>query len=63
MKTVAGLRASPHLRGRRIDLAWRNPPVASFAGDPPQKGIRIVRRERWFPQGPDDGEPVFGQRP
>jgi phage tail-like protein len=63
VKTVSELRASPHLRGRRIDLAWRNPPVAGFAGDPPQKGVRIVRRERWFPQGPDDGDPVFGGRP
>jgi phage tail-like protein len=63
VKTVTGLRASPHLRGRRIDLAWRNPPVAGFAGGPPQKGIRIVRRERWFPRGPHDGDPVFGERP
>jgi phage tail-like protein len=63
VKTVAALHASPHLQGRRIDLAWRNPPVGSFAGDPPQKGIRIVRRERWFPQGPGDGVPVFGERP
>jgi phage tail-like protein len=63
VKTVTGLRASPHLRGRRIDLAWQNPPVAGFAGGPPQKGIRIVRRERWFPEGPQDGEPVFGERP
>ncbi|QXJ21263.1 hypothetical protein AGRA3207_002100 [Actinomadura graeca] len=59
MRTVAAVRATPHLEGGRIDLAWRNPPAAEFAGRPPLAGVRVVRRERTFPLDPDDGAVIY----
>src|SRR6267142_700659 len=43
------LRVATHPEGHRIDLRWLNPDPA---GHP---GIRVVRREGTFPEGPGDG--------
>lgn len=43
------IRAWPHADGHRIEIAWRNPDPDGFPG------VRIVRRERTHPVGPDDG--------
>jgi hypothetical protein len=59
MRSVTGVRAVPHLQGRRIDLTWRNPPAAAFSGGAPLVGIRIVRRERTFPRTADDGDLAY----
>lgn len=54
-------RARPHLLGRRIELSWVNPPASAFAGAGAQVGVRVVRRERTFPLGPDDGTVVYDE--
>lgn len=59
MKSVTGVRAVPHLQGRRIDLTWQNPPASAFDGGLSLAGTRIVRRERTFPRSPEDGEIVY----
>ena len=51
--------ARPHLLGRRIELRWTNPPASAFAGAGSQVGVRVVRRERTFPLGPEDGTVVY----
>ena len=56
VKTVTQLLASPYLLGRRIDLSWQNPPASDFDGGPGFARIRIVRRERTYPETPDDGD-------
>jgi phage tail-like protein len=68
VRTAGAVRATPHLAGARIDLRWRNPPAADFAPAPDHTGgpfaaIRVVRRERTFPLGPDDGDVVYPDGP
>jgi phage tail-like protein len=47
------LTARSHPDGQRIDLTWRYPDDA-----PADAGVRVVRRERTYPTGPDDGARV-----
>jgi len=44
------IRATPHPYGNRIELSWENPDAAQFPG------LRIMRRERSYPTGPEDGD-------
>ncbi|MFD0522066.1 hypothetical protein [Paractinoplanes durhamensis] len=46
---LRNLTASAHAAGGRIDLSWENPDFVRLPG------ARVVRRERTFPTGPDDG--------
>ncbi|KUJ69073.1 hypothetical protein ACZ90_14630 [Streptomyces albus subsp. albus] len=56
---MTDVRAAPHPAGGRIDLRWRNPRAQGFPAGRPFAGIRVVRRERTFPLGPDDGHLVY----
>ena len=58
MKTVSNVRATPHLEGQRIELRWTLPTAAELAPDT-LTGIRVVRRERTFPETPSDGNEVY----
>ncbi|HEY3000944.1 MAG TPA: phage tail protein, partial [Kribbellaceae bacterium] len=57
-KAPTQVRAVSRLLGREIELTWVNPPVSAFEGGF-LMGTRVVRRERTFPLGPDDGELVY----
>ena len=61
MKWVTEVKACPNLRGRQIDLSWRNPAAEAFDGAPPLGGIRIVRRLQTFPdpENANDGEQIY----
>jgi phage tail-like protein len=58
-RTTTEVHAAPHLEGSRIDLTWRNPQAAEFAGGPALAGIRVLRAERTFPLTGHDGEVVY----
>lgn len=49
---LTDITATAHSGGNRIDLTWRNPDPARAPG------VRVVRRERTHPTGPDDGATV-----
>ncbi|MEV0644204.1 phage tail protein [Phytomonospora sp. NPDC050363] len=51
-------RAVPHLFGGAVELTWTNPPVAAFDGGF-LTATRVVRRERSYPTGPEDGDVVY----
>lgn len=61
MKVVSSVRATPHQSGRRIDLHWKNPAAPAFA---PHSftGVKVVRKERTFPETPADGDLVLDGR-
>ncbi|MGH2933888.1 MAG: phage tail protein [Gaiellaceae bacterium] len=63
MRTIADVRAVPHLRGGRIDLKWSLPPNTDY--DPGRRlgGVVVVRRERTFPRDPSDGVVVYDGAP
>src|SRR5437867_5152105 len=63
MKTVANVRAVPHLLGHRIDLTWQNPPASDFEAGTTLAGLVIVRHERTFPLLRDtDGAVLYGEK-
>lgn len=59
MKLVTDAKARPHLQGRRVDLAWQNPPASDFSAGAPLDRIRIVRRERTYPLDGADGDLIY----
>ena len=59
MKTVADVRAVPHLRGGRIDLTWTLPPSTDFEVGRRLGEVKVVRRERTFPRNESDGNVVY----
>ncbi len=63
MKFVTSVRAVPHLLGRRIDLAWQNPPASAFEAGTTLARIVILRGERTFPLLREtDGEVLYGRQ-
>ncbi|XXT15198.1 hypothetical protein WME94_33605 [Sorangium sp. So ce429] len=58
MKGVSAVRAAPSLIGRGVDLRWKNPAASAFA-PAAFAGVRVVRKERTFPEAPDDGDVVY----
>ncbi len=48
-------RATPHLLGGRIDVTWTDPPPDTA----PPVAVRVLRRERGHPRGPDDGDLIY----
>jgi phage tail-like protein len=59
MRTATEVRAVPSLEAGRIELTWRNPPAADFAGGPRFVGVRVVRRTRTYARDADDGEVIY----
>lgn len=53
---VKDIKAEPNPCGGRIDLFWRNPSKDEFSDF---KGVKIVRGERRFPEGPSDGNLIY----
>ena len=62
MRAVADILAQPSLDEGAIRLSWTNPDPAEFAPGS-FAGLRIVRRARAHPEGPDDGELVYDGPP
>lgn len=59
MKAASNVRATAHLLGRRIDLRWKNPAASEFPASVPFVGVRVLRKERTFPETATDGDLVF----
>ena len=57
-RAPTGASAHPHLLGGAVELSWTNPPVSAFGGGF-LTAVRVVRRERSFPGGIDDGDVVY----
>ncbi len=51
--------ARPYLLGGRIDVSWSNPPASASGPGQAQVGARVMRRERTYSLGPDDGHIVY----